>query len=359
MRELGAGFFLELALRDRIFLLLAVSIAVFFLFAILFAIYAILLRIANIRKASRWGALEAAWEEEILEVLSGAHEPAVLWQRVNKRDALYFVEFLLRYARRLRGHERMILTELARPFLKQVADRVKGGDPERRAMAVQMLSALGLDDYIRELMAALDDPSPLVAMVAARALAREEYPEYAEIVLEKLHRFENWSQNYLASMLAAVGPGVTPALRETFSDLDKPPRVRAVAAEALQELSDFAAADFAALVLETETDRDLIAASLRLLGRVGRPEHLASIRALCTSSDFVIRAHAVSALGRIGEEEDIQPLRQAFEDPSQWVAIHTAWGLKEAGCVKVLREIAESEHPRADLAREILTEDEK
>ena len=160
-------------------------------------------------------------------------------------------------------------------------------------------------------------------------------------------------------MLAAVGPGVTPALRETFSDLDKPPRVRAVAAEALQELSDFAAADFAALVLETETDRDLIAASLRLLGRVGRPEHLASIRALCTSSDFVIRAHAVSALGRIGEEEDIQPLRQAFEDPSQWVAIHTAWGLKEAGCVKVLREIAESEHPRADLAREILTEDEK
>ncbi|MFH1740474.1 MAG: HEAT repeat domain-containing protein [bacterium] len=350
-------YFFELIFRERILFSLAILIAILFLFTVVFGVYAVFLRIANERKRAHWEQLETAWEQEVLEVLAGEHRPDQLWRRVNKKDALYFVDFLLRYAQRLRGQERDILTELARPYLRQIARRMKEGDATQRARAAQTLSALGLFDYALELIAALDDPSPLVAMIAARALARKEHPQFAVPVLDRLHRFRSWSRNYLASMLAAVGSEITPALRNALADPNRSARTRSVSAEALLELNDFAAADTAARILETETDRDLLASCLRLLAQVGRIEHLSSVRRLCGSSDFVVRAHAVRALGSLGGAEDYDNVLQAFEDPSQWVAIHAAWALKDVGGLDDLKEIAGSDHPRADLARQVLTEE--
>jgi hypothetical protein len=73
---------------------------------------------------------------------------------------------------------------------------------------------LGLPRYASTVVAALDDPSPLVAMVAARSLAQEESTEYAHAVLKRLHRFGGWNRRFLASMLASMGPRVADTLRE-------------------------------------------------------------------------------------------------------------------------------------------------
>ena len=108
-------------------------------------------------------------------------------------------------------------------------------------------------------------------------------------------------------------------------------------------------------MLQTERERELVTAALRLLKRTGRPEHSAILRELCNSPDFVIRAHAVSALASLGNARDIQQLRRFFEDPSSWVAIHAAWALKEGGG-EVLRELVASHHPRAKLALQVLSE---
>lgn len=337
-------------------LLLSSLIALLVFFSFLFALSAVLLRLANIRKAARWARLETAWESLLLDVLAGAKTPEALLERVAGGDQLFFVDFLLRYARRLQGEERKILSSLARPFLPRVATHLKRGDPEHRACAILTLSALGLPDYSKEVLSALDDPSPLVAMVAARAMARREHPQYAGAVIEHVPRFENWSTHYLASMLAGVGPPVAAPLRLILLDASRPLVGRVVAAEALRKLHDLEAAETAVKVLETETDHDMVAATLRLLCMVGRPEHVGAIRAKCESTDSVIRIHAIDALGHLGTAEDVTRLKQALDDPSPWVAAHAAWGLNKLGSARLLQDIAASDHPRANLARQVLLE---
>lgn len=337
-------------------LLLFFVIAAAVLVVMGFALAAVVFRIRNERKARRWARLEAKWEPVIVPVLSGVEPSTRLIERVAPGEELHFVDFVYRYARRLRGRERIVLAELALPYLPPIARRVHKGDPEQRARAVQTLSVLGLPRYAETVVGALDDPSPLVAMIAARTLARAEYVEHAGEVLARLHRFEAWSPKFLASMLAGMGAAVSPTLRVTLADGGVRAEIRAVAADALRKLNDLGAADVAARILATERHPELLAATLRLLRRVGRPEHVPLVRALVDSADFVVRAQAISALGRLGRPEDLAPLRQAFEDSSPWVALHAARGLRHLDRGATLRAIARSDHPRASFARQILAE---
>lgn len=344
-------------MEDRIFLLLIIAIGALFFVSLLLALITILLRFKNVRTAARWERLEARWEPKLLQVLSGELAPPELLQLVDRDEELYFVDLVLRYARRVRGTDRAKLRQVAAPFLGPVAARARGADAERRARAVQTLGELGLPDHADTVVAALDDKSPLVAMIAARALAKKETPEYADAVLARLHRFTSWRPSFLASMLSSMGPEVTPALRRTLGNRTIDQSVRAIAATALRHLHDLESAPVAAGVLETEHRRDLLASCLRLLGTVGGDVHLTLVRRLLESDDFVVRATAAQALGSIGEATDMALLRQvAVEDESHWVAINAARALREAGDVEVLRKIASSGHKRASVAVQVLGE---
>ncbi len=345
------------AIRESALLILAVVIAALVLLALAFAVYTFLLRLRNERRAVRWQRLEGAWQEPLLAALDDPEKIPEVQAAVGEKDRLHFVRFVLDYARRVRGRERAVLRELVQPYLGPIALRARSKHREIRTRAVQTLGTLGLPRFTDDVVAALDDPSPLVAMVAARALANEEHPQQARAVLRRLHRFEYWSRNFLASMLAAIGPEGAPALRETLTDTEEPAWVRATAADALRMLDDLEAGDAAAAVAETEGDMELLTASLRLLSVVGRPEHASIVRARCASPDPPVRSAALEALGMLGESEDTNRLLGAMADPSPWVAIHAARGLREAGATELLSDLAESDHPRAPLARQILTEE--
>ena len=346
-----------MVIGDKVFYFFIFTISAIFFSTLVLGVYTLFLRYTNHLKGLKWQRLESKWQPVLFDVLSGLRQPQALWHLVGEEERLYFVDFIQRYAQRLRGEERDTLSEVARPFVNPIAHHVKTGDAERRARAVQTLSLLGLPYYAGDIIAALDDPSPLVAMIAARYLMRREHPEYSEQVLQRLHRFTTWSGSLLASMLARVGPGAAPALRQTFKDKEKPSWVRTIAGDALLQLHDFEAGDYAQQILESETDRELVAASLRLLSKIGRHDHVPAIKKLCNSSDFVVRAHAFRAIGRLAPEEESQRLRAALEDDSSWVAIQAAHGLREGGALDILRDIAMSDHPRADLARQVLTEE--
>ncbi|MBI2191095.1 MAG: HEAT repeat domain-containing protein [Planctomycetes bacterium] len=344
-------------MHERVMLLLVLGIALLLAFSAFFAVSTVVLRIRNDLKRKRWAKREARWQPILLDVLAGEREPDALWACVGAGDHLYFIDYLMRYARRLRGEERMVLSRLAGPYLKDVAKRLRRGDVEQRARAAETLGTLDLQTYAAEVVGALKDPSPLVAMVAARALARREHPQFVVAVLDQLHRFDNWSTSFLASMLAAVGPDASPHLRGMLPDRGVPVRVRVVAAETLARLHDVGAADGAARLLAEEGDRDLLAAALRLLGQVGRPVHVPPVRVLCASPDFVVRSCAVEILGQLGTPEDASLLGAAMDDPSLWVARHAARALQKIGGDGALEALAASNHPRAALAREVLAQD--
>ena len=345
-----------LILKDQIFLVLTVTIAVSLILVIVFALFTVYLRFQNMRKAKRWQQLEQEWEPLVLDFLVGERTREDIRDHIKTEDRSYFLDFLLRFAQRLEGLEAAAIAGLAEPYLPTLAERMKSGDPPSRARAIRTLSILGLESYANQIKEALEDPSPLVAMIAARALARIERPEYAEAILGMLHRFVDWSRGFLVSLFTSMGPSVILPLRNALSDGQKSPQVRAVAADALQELYDLEAGDLASQILEDEYDRELRAACLRLLQTVGRPEHLPAIRKLAVSDDFVIRAHAFRALGTLGTEDDLATLQTGIADESPWAALQAARSLKQAGGEEILQNLAAVESPEGLMAKQVLTE---
>lgn len=333
---------------------LSVVIAGLCVISATFGVMAVGFRLANTRKARRWRGLEQRWEPALLAVIAGDAPTDSLGPLVGPRDRRYFVAFLLRLLRRLRGSERDTVIAVARPYLDDIATQLRSRSAEVRARAVQTLSLLGADAYRDAVRRALEDPSPLVTMVSARGLARGQDPEDAAAILLHLEHFDEWSPRFLAAMLASMGPNAAAPLCDTLADPLRPASVRAVAADALRALHDLPAADVAAAALGASTDRELVAACLRLLAALGRPAHLPRILPLLTSDDPVVRGASVRALASLGSAAERELLRTGLYDPSPWVARAAAEGLMESGGTDVLLALAATDHPRAVLAWQVL-----
>ncbi len=350
---------LGLPFSDRSFHIVTAAVLLLLACAVAFTLAAAWLRLRNARLAERWQRLEAVWEPVVLAVISGESVASEFYRKVRKKDSRYVADFLLRYARQLRGAERDSVTRLASPYLSLLASELKARSPEKRAYALRTLGELSVARHSAEFLQALDDPSPLVAMNAFQALARHYDVAYAESLLRALERFEFWSSRYLAAMLANMGSESLQALRAAYGDPKRPARVRAVLAVTLTNLNDARSAGIAARTLETESQIDLIVASLKLVEKVGGPDQLLAVRALTTSPQPAIRAQAVTTLARLGTPEDVYRIRSALDDESNWVAIHAAQGLKALGKTDMLALLEATDHPRAIAAREVLWEQER
>ncbi len=348
--------FRDFAQAELAFRLLVASVILLATLAFLFAVYALVLRYRNARKRAHLDLLEASWTPVLMHVLQGRYPPEALWERVGAEEHLAFVRFILRYVRRVRGGQRQILRGVVEPFLPDVATGLTKGTVEERALVVQTLGTLGLPRFEADVVRALDDPSPLVAMVAARSLARPDHPQHIGVVIDHLERFGSWSRGFLGAMLAAIGPEGAETLRTTFEDPSRPGWIRTVAADALRWLNDVNAAEVAARVVSCETDRDLLVQALKLLERLGNEEHAPVVRKLAYAPDPVIRANALRTLGRIGDEGDGELLRDGLFDPSSWVVLQSVRSLARMGRWSTLQSLATSEHPRALFAQQVLEE---
>lgn len=326
--------------------------------AVSFSLYALVLRLRHERKDALQARLAERWEGPVLSAIADPDKAPEVHSLVPPEYRLHFVQFVLGYARRVRGGERATLRRLVEPYLEEIADRTDHRRSEVRTRAVQTLGTLGLPRYSREVLAGLDDPSPLVSMVAARYLARPEYPQYAGAIMKHLHRFGGWNRRFLASMLATMGAEVSPVLRDGLVDEDQRAWLRVVYAEALRMQADARAADAAVDALARTDDRDLAASLLRLLAQVGRPEHIDVVRAHCDSDDEIIRAQAFRALGVLGDTTELPFLFAGMDDPSAWAALHAARGVRHAGGAEMLEEIARSDGLQARLAGQVLFEEE-
>jgi len=325
--------------------------------AVVFSAYAVLLRVRHNRRDRLWEELSARWEQPVLAAIMDPEAIPAAQALVDEKHELHFVHFVLEYSRRVRGAERAVLRTLVEPFLPEIGRRARHRNSEVRTRAMQTLGTLGLPKYSAEVLAGLDDPSQLVCFVAARYLARREFPEYGPAVLEKLERFEGQNPRFLASMLAAVGPTISPELRSRMSDPERPSWERAVLVEALAMQLDPQGGDAAAEALAQTDDRALSLSLLRYLGVVGRPDHLDVIRERCESDDLFVRAQAMSTLGMVGDEHDLPLLIAGMDDDSPWAALHAARGVKAAGGSSMLFEMATSDRDYAPLAGQVLYEE--
>lgn len=347
---------ISMTLADGLLWALAFLIVALFVGSFVLIVLVVYLRVRNMRRAKKRASLEARWEPIMLEVLAGAAPDSELHTLVKPDEERYFVDFLMHYSTRLKGDERAAVLELSHQYLPWVTLQLKRRSPERRARAVQTLGELDAQGYTDELMAALTDPSPLVAITAARALARQRNPDLARGLVDSFGAVELWHKRFLSSMLANMGPKSGPILREALADRNQPTHTRVLAAETLVQLNDLAAVDSATAVIQTEHDTDLLVAALRLIQRVGGEEQREPVKRLLIAADPAVRANAVRALACVGTQSDVDLVRKAVEDESNWVVMHAVWGLKALGRLDMLRDIVSCNHRRAAAAREMLAE---
>lgn len=337
----------------------AVSLAVIGLAAacVLFSAYALWLRAGNALRRRSWEGREARWTNLTLEAVAGERSVEELTGRVGRRERGAFLEFLMRYARRLKGRERDRVRELAAPFLPNTVPLLRSRDPFRRALAVQTLGALGTPEHEAALLRALEDSSPLVSMLAARALAAQRGSTHTEPILANLDRFESWGTEYVTSLLVSLGPEASPALRRVLEDPRRTSRVRAIAADALRELHDLDAARSAFGALEGDAPPDLAAPLLRLLAVLGDPNQLDGIRRTLTHPHFAVRAEAHSAYGALCGADGEALLEEGLWDRSPWVALHAARAMRDRGWVEPLHRLTRSGQPGMHAAGQALSEE--
>ena len=108
--------------------------------AIVFAIWVLMLRRRHEAKARKWGSVEARWQPTLLELLAAGERPPRPLD-VREGEELFFVDYLQRHARRLRGVDRGIVQDLARPYLRLVAGRLQDSDLQRRGRSARWASS--------------------------------------------------------------------------------------------------------------------------------------------------------------------------------------------------------------------------
>src|SRR5690606_5382494 len=107
--------------------------------------------------------------------------------------------------------------ELARPYLPLLEDRARDGDTWQRARAIRTLAELADYEARPQIVAALDDPAPHVAMTAARVYAQLALGP-VDPLLARIDRYRNWDRRLLRSVLVSFGPVAAPALHQRMAD---------------------------------------------------------------------------------------------------------------------------------------------
>lgn len=348
-------FFSSPIFRDSVLIVLIAAILALAVLSLLFAAAILLLRMRNVAHANERGQLEALWEPLLLDYFIGAVSREAVCRRVGRGEEIFFLVILHRLALRVAGDEIDRITELAASFLPVLIEQARSSDSMERARAIDLIGKLGADAAKEPLIGALDDSSALVVMTAARHLFLRFDPITFTRGIYRLSMLPGIDARMVGTLAAGAGQEAVMTLQSILSGSRHAVRMRTIAAWALAEIRDLQSADTAAIALESG-DRELAAACLRMLENSGLPEHREAVRKAFASTDPVLRSRAALVLGRIADASDRESLAHGIEDPSPWVALNAAWGLRHAGGLDELQRIALLSTPASVFARQVLEE---
>lgn len=327
-------------------------IVILFAVNVLFVVVVIFLRIRSNYRARRLTQIESVWDPVIVGVVISDDQDV---PPIPENEARHVLEIAGRFARRLRGPDREKVQKFAAPIVGLLEERLTSGSQDSRAAAVELLGLLAPNSYSASIVAALNDPSPRVSLVAARALLHPDTTNHTPAVLRQLHRYSTWSPSLVSSMLEQAGSGALPDLRRYLGDAKNATWARAVVAGALQRLSDPQSAAVAADALESD-DPELAVACLRLIGTVGSSLQADAVRRLAQHPVFFVRSETAAVLGHIGDDSDIEAIASMAGSDVPWESIHAVRALLDLGQHSMLEGLSAGHGQGADSAREALQE---
>jgi HEAT repeat protein len=214
--------------------------------------------------------------------------------------------------------------------------RLRANNPEVRWRAVATLLKRRDVSTVGILIAALDDFSSEVRILAARALGEIADPQAVEPLVLALKTWSRWDRWAAIEALVKVGGAAVEPLIEALTDLDV--EVRKAAVEVLEKIGDTRAIALLRTVLEYHdyAMRQHAAKTLESLGwqpesafeRVLQhiatgcceaamaegPEAVETLLAALKLNDAKVRAEVAITLGRLGDVRALEPLVTALVD---------------------------------------------
>lgn len=281
----------------------------------------VLLRMRALRRERRDFREREHWTQVLKQELAGASPPV---RRLDARQAHGFIEAWNTVHESLPEADSRRLAALGeRVGLVDAARRQLDGRYHDRAMVIIALGHLRDPQLFDELSGFLENPSPIVSLCAARALAQIDPPRAMALFVPMIASREDWFPGSVARILTDNHDGS--AARELSSVL-----MRAntdTAATLVRLLARVAPAQAAGVVrqlLDAKVDDHVISVCLQLLDD---PQDRERARRFLDSPRWHVRMHAAAALGRMGDPGDRSLLEPLLSDSVWWVRYRTAQAL--------------------------------
>lgn len=280
------------------------------------------LHLRSRRRERREAALKAEFGPAMLHTIEGL--PCTL-PALARRDQASVMLLWLFYVESTRGDSRERLRQLGlRLGFAEVALRML----ERRALGNRLLAtaALGrlqLAAAWDRLLAIVDGDDPVLSVLGLRSLSQLDPAAALQVLLQRLPQRTDWPSARLNSLLRELPAQLAAeALLGALDGADDS------AAPRLLQLLEIVRPGNSWRVLERFLDDtrpvDVLAAALRL---ADDPRALPAVRRLAAHPSWVVRTKAASALGSLGDGDDLARLRTLLGDPVWWVRFRAAQAL--------------------------------
>lgn len=287
------------------------------------ALQVMLMRLNGQRRQRERDALVARWQPLLARAALGEVLPDPL-PPLRPADHSELILVWLHLQDGLRGSAHDSLNSLAeRLGLRASAERwARPGESgmAQRVLALAMLGHLGRPADAPLLRQSLTHPLPMVSLGAARALLQIDAAGEAPRVLDEFLRRPDWPAARVGTLLREAGAqAVAGPLAQRLLEGDTPSQQRLLPLLRLAETPH--GAGVLTQIVQRSDDAQVLSIALRQLHA---PDAIGRVRTLASHRDALVRSAAAQALGRIGNADDRELLRQLMSDSDWWVRYRAA-----------------------------------
>ena len=228
----------------------------------------------------------------------------------------------------LDGSARERLNEFARRTgLDHAARRMLASHrPKTRLVALTAVANLRDRSFEPELQRFSRDRNSRISFIAVKALVRIDPIEGIPILVHALAERHDWSTAQVAVLLREAGPELHSAPLAGVA-MSAPPSHRSRVVRFLEGAQAQDALPAVRRILETSPNEETICACLLVIARFCNPADLELVRSFLHHSSANVRIRAVTALGRICGNDDLDHLVQMLGDREWWVRYRAAQAL--------------------------------
>jgi HEAT repeat protein len=302
------------------FALVSGTVAMGLVLVLLLAI--VCLRVLLRRRSRHLRALSQRWEPVFCQAISGGLMPTA---RLLPGDHEIVLTLWLRFSESIRGEARQGLRRLA---LHLGLDYVARDLLQDRALRSQLLAVVALGrlecaDAWKPLLALSASPNSILSLAAARSLLHINPVRSLPHFMKSLSERTDWPRVRIAAIVEEIPPDLlAPPLRLMLRKVDAGNASRLLWLLDIVRIGD--TWPLLAPLLQAGSPPPVLVAALKVCND---PRGLEDVRLATAHAEWVVRAQAASALGRIGIAEDRLRLQAMLSDPVWWVRYRASLAL--------------------------------